>query len=117
MLVPSQLHDVLVKFFLNRPELAPTLLSEALGVVVPHNTEARIESADLTDVLPAEYRADVVILLVDGKPVLGIVVEVQLGYDERKRFSWPCRGPSCSVRMPLLLTGSHRRQSDGARGV
>ena len=87
--MPPQLHDVLVKFFLNRPELAPTLLSEALGVVVPHYTEARIESADLTDVLPAEYRADVVILLVDGKPVLGIVVEVQLGYDERKRFSWP----------------------------
>jgi hypothetical protein len=43
----------------------------------------------LTDVLPAEYRADVVVLLVDGKPVLGIVVEVQLGHDERKRFSWP----------------------------
>jgi hypothetical protein len=86
--VPSQLHDVLVKFFLNRPELAPTLLVEALGVAVPHYTEARIESADLTDVLPAEYRADVVVLLVDGKPVLGIVVEVQLKTDERKRFSW-----------------------------
>src|SRR5664279_3998037 len=87
--VPSQLHDVLVRFFRNRPELAPTLLSEALGVEVPHYTEARIESADLTDVLPAEYRADVVVLLVDGKPVLGIVVEVQLEPDERKRFSWP----------------------------
>ena len=87
--MPSQLHDVLVKFFLNRPELAPTLLVEALGVAVPHYTEARIESADLTDVLPAEYLADVVVLLVDGKPVLGIVVEVQLGHDERKRFSWP----------------------------
>jgi hypothetical protein len=70
--VPSQLHDVLVKFFRNRPELAPTLLSDALGVEVPHYTEARIESADLTDLLPAEYRADVVVLLVDGEPVLGI---------------------------------------------
>jgi hypothetical protein len=38
--VPSQLHDVLVKFFRIRPELAPTLLSDALGVEVPHYTEA-----------------------------------------------------------------------------
>jgi hypothetical protein len=57
--------------------LAPPLLVEALGVAVPHYAESRVESSDLTDVLPAEYRADVVVLLVDGKPVLGIVVEVQ----------------------------------------
>jgi hypothetical protein len=87
--VPSQFHEVLVRFFRNRPELAPTLLSEALGVDLPRYTEARIESSDLTDVLPAEYRADVVVLLVDGKPVLGIVVEVQLEPKEQKRFSWP----------------------------
>jgi hypothetical protein len=79
----------LVRFFLNRPELAPMLLSEALGVAVPHYTETRIEAADLTNLLPAEYRADVVVLLIDGKPVLGIVVEVQLEPDTRKRFSWP----------------------------
>jgi hypothetical protein len=29
------------------------------------------------------------VLLVDGKPVLGIVVEVQLSPDPKKRFSWP----------------------------
>ena len=86
---PSQLHDVLVRFFLNRPELAPILLSEALGVAVPHYNETRVESADLTEMLPAEYRADVVVLLVDGKPVFGIVVEVQLKPSKRKRFSWP----------------------------
>ncbi len=56
---------------------------------MPPYTEARIESADLTDLLPAEYRADVVVLLVNGEPVLGIVVEVQLETDTRKRFSWP----------------------------
>ncbi len=38
----------------------------------------RLESAELTDVKPAEYRADLVVLLCDGEPVLGIVVEVQL---------------------------------------
>ena len=111
--MPSQLHDVLVRFFRNRPELAPTLLSEALGVTVPHYTEARIESADLTDVLPAEYRADVVVLLVDGEPVLGIVVEVQLQPDERKRFSWPMYVASLRARFHcrcclLIVTADNR---------
>jgi hypothetical protein len=49
----------------------------------------RVESSDLTDLAPAEYRADLVVLLVDGRPVLGIVVEVQLQRDDRKPFTWP----------------------------
>jgi hypothetical protein len=87
--VPSQLHEVLVMLFRNRPELAPLLLEEALNVKLPRYTDLRIESAQLTDVVPAEYRADLVVLLVDGRPVLGIIVEVQLQPDDRKRFSWP----------------------------
>ena len=47
-----------------------------------------MESSDLSDLAPAEYRADLVVLLVDGKPVLGIVVEVQLHRDDRKPFTW-----------------------------
>ena len=38
---------------------------------------------------PTEFRADAVDLLIDGRPVLGVVVEVQLSRDDRKRFSWP----------------------------
>ncbi len=87
--VSSQLHEVLVLLFRNRPELAPLLLAETLQVRLPAYGEVRIESADLTDVLPAEYRADLVILLLNEKPVLGIIVEVQLSPDDRKRFSWP----------------------------
>ena len=73
----------------NRPELAPELLRDALHVPLPAYAEARIESAELTDVVPTEYRADLVVLLVDGTPVLGIVVEVQLQKDDRKPFTWP----------------------------
>jgi hypothetical protein len=40
-------------------------------------------------VVPTEYRADLVVLLWEGKPVLAIVVEVQLSRDEDKRASWP----------------------------
>jgi len=87
--VPSQLHEVLIMLFRNRPEMAPLLLREALHVELPAYTEVRIESAELTEAVPAEFHADLVILLVDDKPVLGIIVEVQLGIDKRKRFSWP----------------------------
>jgi hypothetical protein len=39
---------------------------------------------------PAEYRADVVVILLDGDvPVRVLIIEVQLGIDARKRFSWP----------------------------
>lgn len=88
-LMPSQLHEMLLLLFRNRPTLAPELLREALHVELPSYTEVRLESADLTDVVPTEYRADLVVLLVEGKPVLGIVVEVQLRPDPRKRYSWP----------------------------
>jgi hypothetical protein len=87
--VPSQLHEVLVRFFRNRPELAPLLLNEALHVKLPPYSEVKIESANFSDIVPAEYRADLVVLLVEGKPVLGIIVEVQLDHDDDKRYTWP----------------------------
>ena len=60
-----------------------------LGLPLPPYTEARIQAGDLTDIEPAKRYADVVVLLVDGKPVCGIVVEVQLAEDADKPFSWP----------------------------
>ncbi len=87
--MPSLEHETLRLLFQNRPELAPALLREALGVDLPEYSSIRVESADLTDIVPAEYRADLVVLLVDGKPVLAIVVEVQLTPDDRKLYTWP----------------------------
>lgn len=87
--MPSLTHEALIQLFRDRPELAPELLEGALGVRLPRYTEVRTESAELTQVTPTEYRADLVVLLVEGKPVLGIIVEVQLHPDASKRFSWP----------------------------
>ena len=103
--MPSQLHEALLQLFRNRPLLAPELLRDALHVALPKFTEARIDSADLTDVQPAEYRADMVVLLLDGVPVLGIVVEVQLSRDERKRFVWPVYAATLRARLecPVCL--------------
>ncbi|WP_224246316.1 hypothetical protein [Hyalangium gracile] len=85
----SMLHEGLVLLFRNRPTLAPELLRDALGLPLPRYSEARVESAELTEVVPTEYRADLVVLLLEGKPVFAIVVEVQLWRDEDKRKTWP----------------------------
>jgi len=83
-------HEILVDLFKNRPSLAAEILAEVLGVSLPPYSEARLASADLTEIQPAEYRADVVVVLLDhDTPVRTIVVEVQLAVDTRKRFSWP----------------------------
>jgi hypothetical protein len=109
--MPSRVHEMLLLLFRNRPALAPELLRDALHVELPTYSEVRLESADLTDIVPAEYRADLVVLLVDGKPVLGIIVEVQLRPDPRKRFSWPVYVAGLHARLAcpcclLVITAS-----------
>lgn len=63
----SMAHEVLVDLFKSRPSLGAELLSEALGLALPIYTEARLISIDLTQIRPAEYRADVVVLLLDDR--------------------------------------------------
>jgi hypothetical protein len=84
-------HEVLVDLFKNRPPLAAEILAEVLHVPLPAYTEARLASIDLTQIQPAEYRADVVVLLLldADTAVRVIIVEVQLEKKERKRFTWP----------------------------
>lgn len=88
--MPSMAHEILVDLFKNRPSLAAEVLVEVLGLSLPAYTEARIASADLTEIQPAEYRADVVVVLLDRDvPVRVVIVEVQLAVDPKKRLSWP----------------------------
>ncbi|MPY98310.1 MAG: hypothetical protein GEU97_09985, partial [Actinophytocola sp.] len=86
----SQLHEVLIELFHHRPALAAELLTTSLGVTVPTYQHARLESCELTDLAPTEYRADTVVVLTDNTgPVFAIIVEIQLGRDSDKRWSWP----------------------------
>jgi hypothetical protein len=88
--MPSMAHEILVDLFKNRPSLAAEILTEVLGVPLPDYTDARIASIDLTEIQPAEYRADAVFVLLDGEtPVRVVIVEVQLATDLRKRLTWP----------------------------
>ena len=62
-------------------------------------------SADITDIQPAEYRADLVIQLNDDTPVLWVIVEVQCSLDDDKKFSWPAYVANlrARVRCPVCL--------------
>lgn len=99
--MPSALHEALLFPFRDRPALAPKLVRDALHVELPSFEEARIESADFTEAKPIEYRADAVVLLVDKKPVYGIVIEAQLARDPRKKFVWPHYSTSLRTRLEI----------------
>jgi hypothetical protein len=87
--VPSYLHELLLLLFRNRSGSAADLLRE-LDVQLPEYDEIRADSSDLSDLRPAEYRADLVLFLVRGaQKVLGVIVEVQLGCAKDKPYAWP----------------------------
>ncbi|XXT17573.1 hypothetical protein WME94_45825 [Sorangium sp. So ce429] len=90
--MPSVTHEALVELFKNRPRLAAEMLHDALGHPVPAFTEARVDASDLTEIVPSNRRAEVIVVLLLGeqpRPAMAIVVEVQLGVDPDKRYVWP----------------------------
>ena len=92
--------------FQNRPSLAVELLREVFGVEVPEHSEVRTGNAGLTEVQPAEYRADLVVVLwAAERPVLGVIVEAQLKARPRKRYSWPVylMGLRARLECPCVL--------------
>jgi hypothetical protein len=102
--MPSYLHEALLQLLRNSS--SPPELLDSLEVEMLEYNGVRIESADLTDLKPAEYRADMVMaLLSEGRPVLGIIVEVQLSIDERKKYAWPAYVANLRARMccPVCL--------------
>jgi hypothetical protein len=103
--MPSMAHEILVDLFKNRPSLAAEILAEVLGVSLPPYAQARLAATDLSEVQPAEYRADAVVVLFEGDtPVRVIIVEVQLAPDPGKHFSWPA--------YVILSRAAHRCPAD-----
>jgi len=86
--MPSISHEAPLELLRGDPRLAAVLL-RGLGVPIP-GTDAAMAPSDLTTSVPTELRADAVVMLsgADGTQ-LAVVVEIQLRYDDRKRFSWP----------------------------
>ncbi|HVG57942.1 MAG TPA: hypothetical protein VNA24_05265 [Hyalangium sp.] len=94
-----------MSLFRNHPGLVPELLQGALGVELPKWSELQVEASDFTQVVPTEYRADMVVLLKKRRPVFAGVVEVQLSRSSRKRRSWPVYLTSLQARLrcPVVL--------------
>lgn len=97
--MPSLLHEALVLLFRNRPLLAPELVRDALGQSLPDHEAIEVQEADLTQLTPTEYQADLVVLLRTQRPVLGIVVEVQLRRDDAKAYAWPLYAAALRARL------------------
>jgi hypothetical protein len=116
-------HEGMVELFRSDPRLAAELLQGTLGVELPAFAEARVESGALTQLNPAELRADLVVSLADGDhAVLGIIVEIQREEDPDKLFSWPAyvgslrhrlRAPVCL----LVVTQSERIANWASRPI
>ncbi len=96
--MPSVEHEIVVELLRGAPELVPELLARAGGAAPAHDRVV-VGSADLTQAVPAEYHADLVVLLYRGDIVVcAVVVEIQLGRDDDKRFSWPAYGAQARAR-------------------
>jgi len=104
--MPSFPHELPLALFRNCPELVPHLL-KSLQVELPPYREVRIVEANLTQITPTEYQADLVLTLHDeeGTPVMGIVVEVQRQVDPDKEFSWLqyVAEQRARIRLPVVL--------------
>jgi hypothetical protein len=87
--MPSLSHEELVELFRSDPEIAVELLRRVSKIELPPYQRIDLKPAELVELIPVSYRADVLLLLLDSEPVFALVVEVQLGRDADKRFSWP----------------------------
>ncbi|WP_438015162.1 hypothetical protein WMF18_30345 [Sorangium sp. So ce315] len=89
--MPTLEHNALVEMFREHPELAPRFLATLLHVEVPPHASVAVVESSLDQLIPVEYRADLVLELRDERDalVLAIVLEVQRDVDPDKKFSWP----------------------------
>lgn len=99
-------HEGIIELFRSQPRLVAELLQGPLGLELPTFSAARVESGALTQLNPAELRADLVVSLDMGEqPALGVVIEMQRERDDDKLFSWPAYGVSLRhrLRCPVCL--------------
>jgi len=84
-------HEAPLELVRQHPALAVELLRAMTGLALPDAVDARLGPTSLNAVVPAEFRADAVVIAADGagKPLMVIVIEPQGRDDETKVFAWP----------------------------
>lgn len=97
-------HEFFLELFRERPVLVAELLHLSFKFDVPVFDRVQASPNDLTDLDPAEYRADSVVTLYRGDtPVLGIIVESQTTYDPEKLRTWPAYAATLHRRLGCLV--------------
>jgi len=89
--MPTLEHNAIVEMFRENPELAPHLLALLFHIDVPPHASVAVVESSLDQLIPVEFRADLVLELRDtnGGVVLAVVLEVQRDKDLDKEYSWP----------------------------
>ncbi len=89
--MPSLEHNGLVDLFRENPSLAPHFLATLFHLDLPPYTSVAVVESSLDQLIPVEFRADLVLEVRDAENalVLAIVLEVQRDKDPDKKYSWP----------------------------
>ncbi len=89
--MPTLEHNGLVEMFRENPSLAPHFLGLLFHIDVPPHASVRVADSTLDQLIPVEFRADLVLELRDtqDRVVFAIVLEVQRDQQPRKKYAWP----------------------------
>ena len=89
--MPGIEHNAIVAMFRENPALAPHLLTTVFHRDLPPHASVRVADSGLDQLIPVEFRADLVLELLDdkGSVILAIVLEAQRDKDPRKKYTWP----------------------------
>jgi hypothetical protein len=88
--MPSGEHETPIALAKLDPGLVTWLLAHLFDVKVPDYDHARARPTDVQVLVPRSYHADGMLLYCDAadEPVLAVVLEVQRGWDDTKRWTW-----------------------------
>lgn len=89
--MPTLEHDGVVSLFRDNPPLALRLLESISSMPLPAHSQVRVANASLDQLIPIEFRADLVLEVLDERQkfVMAVVLEAQRKIDDRKKFVWP----------------------------
>jgi hypothetical protein len=120
--MPGIAHEIPVELLRANPGVAAALLV-SVGVPVPAGGAAAMAPADLGSALPAELRADAVMLLGEKGSRMAVVAEVQQSRRTDKRRVWPAylalarAQHDCHAPIQDSWKAGPTRQSPPARSV
>ncbi|GAA2069783.1 hypothetical protein [Actinomadura alba] len=107
--MPTREHEFWLELIDDQPSFTAVLLRWAGIDQIPPFAQVRVDSGDLAEYNPTEYRADKVVSFyadpMDKRPVLAVILEMQRRYVDEKHWSWPAYVANLRGRRrcPVLL--------------